>query len=269
MSKNIKLLALDFDGTILDSDKRFPQETVGALRELAENGVTIVASSGRGLAELIAYQQEMQVFHYGILACGGLIYDFQKRQPIFKHKLDLGTALEILFAGQLEKAMIHVLTMDMSAVTKADLRDMRRLRMGVYRCVSNIVPDIELFTRENEHDLLKIDLYHKNPDSRSCSRQQLKKLPLTMTNTEAATLELSPVGISKGSGLNRLCKMLNLDLSECAAIGDSPNDLEMLQTAGLSIAMGNASEQVKSACKIVTMDNDHNGVLQAIKRYLQ
>ena len=62
MSKNIKLLALDFDGTILDSDKRFPQETVGALRELAENGVTIVASSGRGLAELIAYQQEMQAF---------------------------------------------------------------------------------------------------------------------------------------------------------------------------------------------------------------
>ena len=64
-----------------------------------------------------------------------------------------------------------------------------------------------------------------------------------------------------------LCEHLHLSCKDCAAIGDAPNDLEILQAAGFSIAMGNALSCVKSTCNVVTTDNDHNGVFHAIRQY--
>ena len=74
MKKDIRLLGLDFDGTILDSQKEFPLETVQAIRELEARGVAVSTSTGRGLAELRDYSEEVRAFHYGILASGGLVY---------------------------------------------------------------------------------------------------------------------------------------------------------------------------------------------------
>ena len=80
-------------------------------------------------------------------------------------------------------------------------------------------------------------------------------------------MEASPTGITKASGLQELCTLLRIPLSETVAVGDAPNDLEILQLAGLSAAMGNASDSIKEICDVVVSDNDHNGVLEVIQRY--
>ena len=79
--------------------------------------------------------------------------------------------------------------------------------------------------------------------------------------------EVSPRSVSKGAGLVNLCKHLEIPLEETVAIGDAENDLEILQLAGVGVAMGNAIDSVKKIADFVTADNDHGGIVKAIEKY--
>ena len=79
-------------------------------------------------------------------------------------------------------------------------------------------------------------------------------------------MEMSPAHVTKGSGLRELCEHLSLDLAATVAIGDAPNDIEILQTAGLGVAMGNADDEIKKLAAFVTLDNDNDGVAAAIDK---
>lgn len=82
-------------------------------------------------------------------------------------------------------------------------------------------------------------------------------------------IEVLTKGVNKAFGLEKLAKELNIQSSEIAAIGDAANDIEMLKYAGLAIAMGNASEEVKAVSYIVTDTNENNGVIKAIDQLIQ
>ena len=90
---------------------------------------------------------------------------------------------------------------------------------------------------------------------------------MSISFAEANNLEASPANITKASGLVELCEFLGLDISETVAIGDAHNDTEILQTAGLGIAMGNASDEIKKLADFVTLDNDSDGVAAAIEKF--
>ena len=81
-------------------------------------------------------------------------------------------------------------------------------------------------------------------------------------------VEVLTKGVNKAFGLEKLAQKLNIEPSEIAAIGDAANDIEMLEYAGLAIAMGNASEEVKSISDIVTDTNENNGVIKAIDKLI-
>ena len=81
-------------------------------------------------------------------------------------------------------------------------------------------------------------------------------------------MELNAPGVSKGPGLMALANALGLDRREVMAVGDSGNDRTMIELAGLGVAMGNATDEVKQAADAVTADNEHDGVAQAIERYV-
>ena len=82
-------------------------------------------------------------------------------------------------------------------------------------------------------------------------------------------VEVLTKGVNKAFGLEQLAKELNIQPSEIAAIGNAANDIEMLEYAGLAIAMGNASEEVKAVSDIVTDTNENNGVIKAIDQLIQ
>jgi haloacid dehalogenase-like hydrolase len=79
-------------------------------------------------------------------------------------------------------------------------------------------------------------------------------------------LEILPIGVNKAKALVKLANTLGVKLSQVAALGDGPNDVEMLTEAGIEIAMGNASEAVKSEADWITGTNDEDGVAQAVRR---
>lgn len=268
---NYQLLSLDMDGTLLNSAKQIPPETTAAIQELMKRGVEVVVGTGRGLAELADYRDALKGMHYGLLVSGGLLYDFQQEKPLTLHALSLEQCQRLLEAAAKEDAMVHILTVHNSAAREQDIFHMDDFSMGVYQDMYERICDrqenLAHYIQEHAGEILKINLYHRSTASRERSRERLAGLGMNLVLAERTGLEASPAGITKASGLKELCELLSIPLVATVAVGDAPNDLEILQAAGLSAAMGNADDSIKEICDVVVSDNDHNGVLEVIKRY--
>ena len=92
--------------------------------------------------------------------------------------------------------------------------------------------------------------------------------PLTVTRTHVWLVEATAPGIDKGSGLRRLCQILDIDPQRVLAIGDSDNDIPMLQAAGFAVAMDNATEGVKAVAHWVAPSVDEDGVALALQKWV-
>ncbi len=265
-----KLLALDMDGTVLNSEKKISPKTFAAIKNLSGGGVNVVVSTGRGRAEMNDYQEILSVMNYGILNSGGLLFDFFKDEPIKIHGLNEEIILKLIEFGLEERAMIHMLTAKKSLANENDIQNMAAFNMSVYHDMFNRVcircDDFKKYVRENPGEVIKINLYHRNSESRDRNLARIKPFNLSISFAEAFNLEMSPANITKASGLVELCDFLKIDISQTVAIGDAHNDREILQTAGLGVAMGNSSDEIKKLADFVTLDNDNDGVAAAIEK---
>lgn len=266
-----KLLAVDMDGTVLNSDKKISPRTKVALNELMKRGVYVVVSTGRDLAELADYRDEFKSMNYGILISGGMIYDLLRDAPIKIHAVDEPTIFKLIDFGLETRAMIHLHTIKKSVAREADIQNMAVFGMGVYQSMFDRIcarcDDPKEYVRAHPGEVIKVNLYHRDKISRDKNFERINALNLSISYAEAFNLEMSPANVTKGSGLRELCDFLKLDLSETVAIGDADNDREILQTAGLGVAMGNASDAIKNLADFVTLDNDNDGVAFAIEKF--
>ena len=115
----------------------------------------------------------------------------------------------------------------------------------------------------------KINLYFRTPEEREETRRRMEHLCFSMAYAEDASLEISPPGVNKGTGLLALRRILGVPKEDTAAIGDAENDLEMFREAGFTVAMRNAIGTVKEQADALTGDQDHNGVGQAVRMYFK
>ena len=270
MSK-YKLLAVDMDGTLLNSQKKISPRNLNAINELLKRGVHVVTSTGRGVAELTDYREDFKLMNYGILITGGLVYDFFKSQPITIHAVDEKTMFKLIDFGLEERAMIHLLTLKSSVAREQDIQNMSAFDMQIYFDMFNRiclrVDDFKEYVHTHPNEVLKVNLYHRDKPSRDRNLERMKDLNLSITFTESNNLEASPQGITKASGLIVLCKFLNIDISETIAVGDGNNDKEILQVAGIGVAMGNSNDEIKKIADFVTLDNDHDGIANVIEKF--
>lgn len=266
-----KLLALDMDGTLLNSQKKISPKTAAAISELARRGVVVVVSTGRGVAELEDYKDELKFMNYGITSSGGAVYDFFNKKPVKAHCITKDIAFELIDAGISERAMIHILGLTNSLMRDEDIKNAADFQMTVYADMYNRIckrcNDFKKYVEENPDEIIKLNLYHRSPESRQRNFERLKHLNLTFAFAETTALESSPKGVSKASGLRELCEFLKIDILEAVAVGDAPNDIEVLKAAGIAAVMGNASDEIKKIADFVTDDNDHDGIIKVIEKY--
>ena len=166
--------------------------------------------------------------------------------------------------------MIHLLGVRHSIARDDDIQHMENFSMSVYHDMFNRIcvrcDDFKKYVREHPGEVIKVNLYHRSEESRDRNLARMEPLNLSISFAEAFNLEASPANITKASGLVELCEFLKIDIAESVAIGDAHNDTEILQTAGLGVAMGNASDEIKRLADFVTLDNDHDGVAAAIEK---
>ncbi|MBR2216306.1 MAG: HAD family hydrolase [Selenomonadaceae bacterium] len=265
------MLSLDMDGTTLDSQKKVPTAITDAILALQSQGIFVVVGSGRGLCELVDYRKSLKGIDYGILLSGGLIYDFRREVPLLVHAIPTDTVLTVIEIARQEDAMLQLMTTRESAVSERDIERMPEMYMGIYqdmyRRVCTRITNQPKFAEQHAHDVVKINLYHTSPESCARTIKRLAALDLTVVHAEGTGCEANLLGITKGTGLKDLCAKLGIPLEETVAIGDAENDLDIMKTAGLAVAMGNATAAVKAIAHDVVSDNDHEGVLEAIKKY--
>ena len=130
--------------------------------------------------------------------------------------------------------------------------------------------DIGRMYGENPFPAAKVNIYHKNSQSRDRTEERIRAsgLEVAMARAETTSLELSAPGCDKGVGLEKLCACLNLPMEQTIVVGDADNDLEALKKAGLAVAMANAGEAIKAVADVVVADCDHDGCAEAVERYL-
>lgn len=265
------LIAFDMDGTLLDSSKKIRDDSLEMIKKAASQGKTVCLSTGRCLPELLPYEKELSDVKYFICISGALVYDNQKKCALEKNAVSDDAAEKIFERIKGRDLMIHLLSDD-SVVEKSKITKMELYKMGNYsgafKKTAKQVDDAAEYWRKTKIPLYKINLYSKSAEERSELLNLLSDLELTLAFSEIASLECTTKNVSKGSGLKSLCKRIGIPLEKTIAVGDADNDLEILRTAGLAVAMGNANENVKNIADVIVGDNNSGGCAQAIREFL-
>lgn len=265
-----KLLVIDVDGTLLNSNKEISKRTLYTLRNVQQTGVRVVIASGRPTYGLRSIARQLELNNYGgfILSYNGCqIIDAQTDDIIFEKRInpELLPYLEkksrkngfAIFTYK-EDAIITDTPNDPHIQSEAILNQMKIVYEPEFSSVIDFSPCKCVLVSDNETALTSLEEHWKRRLNGS----------LDVFRSEPYFLEIVPPQIDKANTLGFLLKQLNIEKDEVIAIGDSVCDVTMIQTAGLGVAMGNAIESVKRCADMTTETNDNEGVALAAEKLI-
>ncbi|WP_180349964.1 HAD family hydrolase [Bacillus sp. D386] len=282
-----KLLAVDLDGTLLNAKMDIDKETIEALHDFKSRGGKIIICSGRTplatrwIAETIRISDP-------IIAYNGAVIQGPDGKIIQQSTFKKESLLAFIDACQSYGVYGHLYEGDCLLVpeknkwnekwiennilplqgTGAEMVGCERFRA---QCEIRLFHSFDEYVKENEPAIQKLAAFRKEQGDYEGFMDRLFNMENHFEVSSSfgfTSLEITPPKTTKASALEYLAKRLGLDMSEVAAIGDNLNDRQMLLSAGLGIAMGNAPEEVKEAADAVTEPNDRMGVAHAIKKYI-
>lgn len=270
-----KIIALDLDGTLLNSRKELSAENLNALQMAAEAGVEIVPTTGRyylGMPEII---RNLPFLHYAITVNGARVEEISTGRAIYQAEIPNDEAISIM--AYLDKLPVYYdcykdntgwVTRSMQERAAEFAPDERVLRMLID--LRTPVDELKAFLREQGGGIQKIQIFAKTPALRDAYQQELETAfpAMSMTSAIVNNLEINVKHANKGSALRALAEELQIPIEQTMAFGDGTNDLSMLQVAGCGIAMKNGAEIVRQAADVVTDSCDDDGVAHGIAAYL-
>ena len=272
-----RLLALDIDGTLVTDDRVVTERTVTAIGLAVKKGVWVTLCTGRSISTSRPVAEQVQLNAPLILNGGALLYDISHSQPLYACNLEKTLALE---------AVYHLRAVQCHPIVYSPLPDCRYfyydhpnrenaafleyLRRNPERAC--LIPDVTAALREDAAYIVVTDRNERirslAPALEECLREMRITLEVSPINREYCHLTVAPYGISKGSGLRMLAHRLGISLCDTIAVGDNLNDLDLLDTAGLGVAMGNAVPETKAHANYVTASNNEDGVAEVIERFI-
>lgn len=274
IAKEYRLVALDMDGTLLNSAHEISPYTRKIVQRVYEQGKIAAISTGRCLSELWVHFEELPDIKYAICENGACVYDIQEKKIIdpicFPHE----TVLKILELASRFDVKRQFFRNNQSCMEGKDLETLKKYNVydfvNVFVSTADFVDDLEAFYRKELGSIEKFNLYCTGYEEKFKLKAVLEEnlTGVMLTDSICIGVEVSPEGATKARGLKKLCEYLNVPVEESIAIGDASNDLDILKAAGLSVAMGNATDAVKAVADVITEDCDHDGAAKAIQRYM-
>lgn len=261
--QEIKLLAMDLDGTLLNSKKEVSPYTKRMLWKMHEKKIPIVISSGRMMEAIDKFQKMIGFRCYRSALNGAYILDDNNQimQNCTFPDTDFRNILNYLEG---KEVYFNVSSID-TLYCRSELFEARKRNYGVN---TKVLSGHEMI-HDNKIKGNRIIVETKNSILLTEIRKfLLENFRLEITKSEECNIELMPESINKGSGLEKICCQLNIPLCFSAVFGDGENDVSMFQKAGLKIAMGNATDILKNISDFVTKSNDEDGIALAIEHFL-
>lgn len=263
-----KVLALDLDGTLTNSEKIITPRTKAALMEAQRQGLRLALASGRPTEGIRPLAEELEMARWGgfILSFNGTqIWDLQSGKILYQRVLDLERIPTIY--GLAKKYQVGLLSYkDGAVLTETPDDPYIELECRVNKMPFTAVPSfVDAITEPVPKCLMTGEGSHM-AEIEGPIRDALPGL--SVYRSEAYFIEIMPEHIDKAYSLEQLLKIQGFARDELAACGDGFNDISMIRYAGLGIAMANAVPAVKEAADFVTASNDEDGIALAVERLL-
>lgn len=277
----IKLIAMDMDGTLLNSGKKISARTKEALLRAQEAGMILILASGRPTTGLTGFAKELEMDrHHGLLVCynGSKVVDCQSGEELFNQAMTVEEGKEVLehmkkfdqvrpmidhgeymYVNNVYNQMIHLDGKEFNVIQY-------EARGGHYKLCEK--DDLAAFV---DFPLNKI-LTTADPEYLQAHYEAMMepfKDRLSCMFTGRFYFEFTAKGIDKAKALDAVLKPMGYSPEEMIAFGDGQNDASMLAYAGRSVAMANAVEELKAMAHEVTASNDEDGIGIVVERILQ
>ena len=268
----IKLIAIDMDGTLLNRKKELLDETKQYFKNFHNKNTEtlLVLCTGRPESGIRPYLKDLGYLeenHYIISQNGANIYESQTGKRVMDAFVDSGAIQKWIELGKRHGISVMGAGVDYYYCFDQDPTEWMEFDVKLVSGKLKRIPTKESLNTDFYKILLMGDEEQLNEFETFIPQEWRDEF--YVVRSQKYLVEVLTKGVNKAFGLEELAQKLNIEPSEIAAIGDAANDIEMLEYAGLAIAMGNASEEVKSIADIVTDTNENNGVIKAIDNLIQ
>lgn len=277
----IRIIALDLDGTLLDSQKRLSDANRLALERAAESGMHIVPTTGRFFGMMPQSVRDLPFVRYAITVNGAQVYDRKTDAAIVREEIPIAMAVDLMRLLDRHDVIYDCYRSNWGWMTSAlqmkaadYATDAHYLKM--IREFRKPVPELKshLLGTAPEGDVQKVMMFSRNSaDGKQVAEavrdEVMASFPgLKITSSTWNNLEFNIASANKGNSLRRFAEHLGLTLENCMAFGDGLNDLSMIEAAGIGVAMSNAHPDVLAAADVVAASNDEDGVARVISELL-
>ncbi len=264
---DIRMIAMDLDGTFLQRDGSVLPKTLEALKKAWESGIILALASGRYPENASLAFLDNGLDGPVIGANGAMITDRAMGQTLFLHMMPHDTVMAVRDMLESLGAEYLVFSHKLVATSRPDffhhseLNDGPRIaRLGGVRFTHGR----KAIDEAVQYGVCKFFIYTQ-PKLREIAEHLRGIDRLVITRSGEQNIELMPAGIDKGTGLKEMAKRYGISIKQVMAFGDEENDLPMLTQVGFGVAMGNAPEHVKAQCAYSTASFDQNGIAQAVE----
>lgn len=269
----VKLVAFDLDGTTLQSDHMtIIPECKEALSRVSQMGIEIVPTTGRLSIEIPPSVLSLPGIRYMVCANGALVYHNDEKKVLFSDAIDPAVCKEIFSVLKSYSVCTYIFSdsrsyMDQKSYTmlqeSSEDRSIANLLLRLQTVVNRLEPLIDI------EPIYKFNFCIFSEQLMQELWSQFEKLPgIAVTSSLSGNIELNSKQSNKGIGLRKLCEYLKIDPEEVLAFGDGYNDIEMLEFAGIGVAMGNAGDILKQRADYVTDHYLNGGVAKALNRFI-
>ncbi|SKA87653.1 hypothetical protein SAMN05428976_11030 [Clostridium sp. USBA 49] len=271
-----ELICIDMDGTLLNSKHSISELSKETIKKAHSMGVHIVVNTGRIYTDAEYFSNLLGVKSPVIASNGAFIKEKDKDEIIYKNILKESVCLKLIDVFSKYNVNPTFLTPDKiyssSIVWRIFMQYLKLKGIFNKNLCFQYVPFWtkwdNIFKLEKEN-IIKCEVMSKDENKLKKIRDELKTIDeIEVASSTKYNIEITNKGVSKGRAVEILSSYYGIDREKIIAIGDSENDLSMIEFAGMGIAMGNAIDIVKNKADFITDTNDNNGVAKAIDKFV-
>ena len=271
---NYKLICIDMDGTLLNDKKTISERNLRSIRLANEKGVRIAVCTGRIFTSADFFSELLGVKSPVIASNGAYIREKDRDEVVYKATLGAEKCKQLLEVFRQYDIYPHYYTSD--TVFTEKLAYSAAFYEGVNKTLPKdkqvkivLVKDWDEVFQRYERDIFKGIGVDEDIEKIQKAKTFIRDMSgFEVVSSRFDNFEVMNKGVSKGSAVKKLADYYGINSEQVICIGDSENDLSMIEFAGFGIAMGNADEAVKEAAKYITESNNCDGVAKAIEKFV-
>ena len=274
MKQDIRLIAMDLDGTALNSKKELTERTRQAIMQAVKQGIHVVVATGRTFSSLAPSVLAVKELTCAVTSNGAVINRVPDGEVLHANYLSAEAVMKVAEMAERESVDTEACTGGLAYIGQDYYDKVLAGKSGrdihYVRTTRHPVPDIYEFMREHRDSIENINLNFDTLEEKLRWQKMMREDPeVTPTSSFLYNVEVGGKNTSKAHALLHLMEQWQLSREQVMAFGDSENDLEMLNMAGTGVAMANAEEAVRRAADLTAESNDQDGVAKVIEDLLK